>query len=232
MAGFYIYAGASVSETDLREKLSNYSQNKSVAFEGSTVLRDNVDSFQIKQDGSISFNYYWDERIPYTFRGETKYRDQTFNLNVRIIRMNGLFYLIQKLGNMRTNYLVGKLSEIIYSEPKKITPVEITSEIIKQIERDDYRVITGEFFTGISDRDHAVGIYGALARREENGSTSSSDTHETFENNPKYYTNFTSLSTGFIVYISGKKASLTLKGTEDYNAVESYKRSFILSKIS
>ncbi len=55
MAGFYIYTGASVSETDLREKLSNYSQEKSVAFEGSTVLRDNVDSFQIRQDGSISF---------------------------------------------------------------------------------------------------------------------------------------------------------------------------------
>jgi hypothetical protein len=231
MAGFYIYTGALVSETDLRTKLSNYSQNKSVAFEGSTILKDNVDSFQIKPDGSIFFNYYWDERIPYTFRGETKYRDQTFYLNIRIIRMNGrLFYLIQKFGT--PSYMVSKLSEIIYGEPKKIAPITITSDAIKQIENEDFRVIVGEFFTNISDRDHAMGLYGTLRTKEENGSTSSSEAHETFENNPKYYTSFTSLSTGFMVYISGKKASLTLKGTEDYNAVESYIKNFILTKIN
>lgn len=231
MAGFYIYAGALVSETDLQNKLSNYSQNKSVAFEGSTVLKDNVDSFQIKQDGSIMFNYYWDERIPYIFRGETKYRDQTFYLNTRIIRMNGrMFYLIQKFG--RPNYMVGKLSEIIYGESKKIAPANITSDVIKQIENEDFRVIMGEFFTEINDRDHAIGAYGTLRTKEENGSTSSSEVHETFENNPKHYSSFTSLSTGFIVYVSGKKASLTLKGTEDYNAVESYIKNFILPKIN
>lgn len=231
MSGFSIFMGESLDRKTLKKKLENFLEIKEI--EG-TELKDNIERFEVKSNGTICFDYKWDRRIPLTFRGETRFGEITSALHVRIVPYkNTLFYLIEKKRDTEIKYVVEKLSQILYENQYMISKIPLTSEIIKEIEDRDSRELRGEALEGLSDRDKSMLLYGTLEIKSDDGTTSPSMMHEMYRGNPKHYSNFVSFSYGTSVYISGKKGknkSVTLRGM-DFNTVESYIRDFILPRL-
>jgi len=233
MPGVYIYTGDAVSESNLKQKLENYRNETEFDYDGEKgKLIDQVHDFSTHNNNLVCCRYSYDARIPYEYQGQTKFRTQTFDIHVKIILGDTVFYLIEKVKGSRVSITAQKISQLVYGQPKTIIALSLEPQLITEIESEDYRYLHGEGLKHITAKDSMMMLYGALAIRNDDGSEELSDTHQAYEQEDKGYTQYESLSTGFTVYLSAKKSTLTLTGNgANLDEVEKYFRSFIFPRI-
>lgn len=233
MPGIYIYTGSFVSENQLRLRLGNYRNETEFDYDGEQGrLIDQIHDFAVQNNNSICCGYSYDARISYEHQGQIKYRTQTFNVNIRIILGDTVFYLIEKVKGSKASITAQKVSQLVYGQPRVILALSLEPQLITDIESEDYRYLHGEGLKHITAKDSMMMLYGVLAIRNDDGSEELSDTHQTYQREDKGYTQFESLSTGFTVYLSSKKSTLTLTGNgANLDEVEKYFRRFILPKL-
>jgi len=231
MSGFCIFQSNLLDVSTIKNKLEKFSEEKEIE---EISLKENVNHFEIKTNGTIIFDYLWDNRYSFPYRGETEFVLATKKINVRIIpQSNNLIFLIEKKSDSDIRYVIQKISYILYNDESHIERIELTPNIIRQIEDEDFRLLRGEGLTDVSDRDRTLLLYGSLKIRGEDGNISSSSTHEQFEENSKPYSQFLSMTYSSTVYLSGKERknkSVTLRGA-DLDTVESYIREHVLPKL-
>ncbi len=236
MAGFYIYYGNLIPEQRILNEVNGYHQEDNKEYDGQAfTLLETVSNFAVRDNGTICFNFSFDERIPYRYRDETLYRVQTYKANVRLIRLNGvIFYLIENV-KIAPHKFTDRISRIIYGNGDHIQLAPINSEIIEIIERNDYSVLHGEALKNVSEKDNTLMIYGDLAHKNDDGNEEYSVTHQRYINEEKGYVHYTSISVGHQVRVSEKKGTLSLTGRRDLEAtlddVEIYIRNFLLPEI-
>lgn len=237
MPGFSIYAGDLVSEAELGSSLQKYSNTKELKVAGETIeLVDSVSSYHVKDNGVISFIYQYDKRVSFPYRENTIFQTKTFSVFIRIIRTEKhLFFLLQIVQGASHSEVLKELMRIIYKGKKRHKDINISSLAINQIEKEDSRITSGEAYRGLSARDKTMVLFGTLNERLDNGSFNGSEIHEIYNSSDKSYAKFLSLTRGSIVYISGKKSSVSLKNTKETHVtlddVESYIIDFILPRI-
>lgn len=238
MPGFSIYAGDLVSEEELKASLQNYVNTKELIVAGKTIeLIDRTSSYHLKENGTISFIYQWDKRIGFQYRGDTIYQTRTFSIFIRIIRnARNMFFLLQIIKDTSHTDVIKELKKIIYNAKKDIKHINISSLAINQIETEDSRITSGEAYRGLSARDKTMVLFGSLNERQDNGSFNGSEMHDIYNSHEKSYAQFLSLSRGCVVYISGKKSSVSLKNTKEtqitLDDVENYIVDFIIPRIA
>lgn len=228
MSGFCIFYANFLEQTFIQNILENYSEEHEI--EGD-ILRDNIEDFNILDNGTISFNYIWDKRFPLSYRNEIRFGIVTSSLNVRAFPFNDyLFYLVEKKREEDIRYVKEKISRMLYGGQFIIRKIPLTSECIKEIELRDAREIRGEAFEKLSDRDNSMMLSGALEIQEEDGTTTNSELHQMYKDKPKHYSQNISRSYSGRVYLSNKKSSNSsvsiLKA--ELNTVESYIKDNIL----
>lgn len=233
MPGLCIYSGESVSESVIESSLQNYRnlETREIGDEPKEFL-DEVSHFETKRNGDFHFIYQWDDSIPYEFRNDgTNYFIKTYYCDVRIIKLDKLYFLIDSK-DQKMHPVAVKLSTIIYGSSKKILPVRLSSQLIKTIERQDSISVTGARFDGINARDKHISISGLLSRKLENGSRDYSDMHRTYGDKTQSRTKFLSASTNMVVGINKTQSRITLMKVGDQipslDDVESYIKTIIL----
>ena len=204
---------------------------------GKTIgLIDRVSGYRVKENGIISFIYHYDKRVSFQYRDETIFQTRTFSVFVRIIRTErNLFFLLQIVRGASHPEVLKVLIRLIYKGKKRHKDINISSLAINQIETEDSRITSGEAYSGLSARDKTMVLFGTLNERLDNGSFDGSEIHEIYNTRDKSYTQFLSLTRGCIVYISGKKSSVSLKNTKETHVtlddVENYIIDFILPRV-
>lgn len=236
MAGFYIYYGNPIPEQRILDAVNGYSLEDNREYNGQAfTLLEAVNNFAVRDDGSMCFDFSFDERLPYRYRDETYYRVQTYKANIRLIRMDVIFYLVENV-KVSPSKFTNRISRLIYGNTKHIELAPITSDIIGTIQQLDYSTLHGESLKNISDRDNTVMIYGALAHRNDDGEEEFSIAHQRYLNEDRGYIHYTSISVGHQVRISENKGTLSLAGRGDLEAtlddVEIYIRNFLLPEIN
>jgi hypothetical protein len=235
MPGFCIYAGELVEQQRLTEVLKDYESKKTKrAGDRSYELLEKIIYFTVKENKTIQFTYQWDEIRTHNFRGEIQYTIRTYYLNARIVTYNShLYFMVENKRNAKT--VLNKLAKILYKSTERILTAHIVSDVIKDIEIEDSSRVENEWYKKVSSRDMAVGIYGLLDEKQEDGKRGSSEVHNTFKNREKTASIYLSESTGARVYISAKKSSVTLRGIEGANIslddVEKYISNNVLPEI-
>jgi hypothetical protein len=238
MPGFSIFSGDLVSEEALKASLQNYSNTKELTVGDQTIeLIDRISSYHLKENRTISFIYHWDKRMGYQYRGETKFQTRTFSIFIRILRNErNMFFLLQIIQGTSHTDVIKELRNIIYKGKKDIKHIDISSLAINQIETEDSRITSGEAYRGLSPRDKTMVLFGSLNERLDNGSFNGSEMHDIYNSHEKSYAQFLSLSRGCVVYISGKKSSVSLKDTKETHItlddVEDYIVDFIIPRIA
>jgi hypothetical protein len=233
MPGFSIYSGEVCSDEQLSERLGRYTFTQDLVENGDHFgLTDEVQNFEIRRDGTIQFTFSSDARSSFPFRGGSRSYTRTNEVSVRIIRSNTLIYLLELVKGAKSSEISTKISTLVYGRSSAIKKAKITSNAIKEIESRDYRKISAEGFFDLTDRDSLLVAYGNLAIRQENGSEDFSEVHSRYRNKSKGYTRFKSMSTGSEVFISAKKASLSMKGPRlSLNNVERYIKSNLIQRL-
>ena len=239
MPGFCIYAGEMVNQPTLTEMLQNHTRSASISFGAETLdLLSRVTDFSLRPDGVMQFMYQWDEPLSYNYRGRIEHVVRTFNLNVRIVTGDHhLYFLVEKdVKYGKSRDVMIELAKIIYNSTRRILNAYIVSDLIKQIEGQDSMKLETEWFRAVSSLDKAIGIFGELDTRNDDGTRGLSETHRRYKNREKTASTFLSYSkNGVRVYISANKSSVTLKAPSEVNVslndVEQYVRALILPKI-
>ena len=232
MPGFCIYCGEIKSKDEL-DFLRVYANTTSLEIDGEQKdFLDKINDFNAKANGDISFTYQSDASVPYTYRGSLRHYMTTYYINVRIIKREKLYFLIQKDRFDKAELISSKLSRHIYGSTKHILPYIISSELIKKIENTDSLTVRRVYFSKLNARDSSVGIIGNLSRRKEDDTHDYSIIHEEFKDREKSFSEFTSYSRGSRVLVSGNKNSLTLMNLADarpsYDDAESYIKEYII----
>jgi hypothetical protein len=237
MPSLCIYAGEPVGESVIESSLQNYRklETREIGDEPKEFL-DEVSHFEIKRNGDFHFIYQWDDSVPYEFRNDgMNYFIKTHYCDVRIIKTDKLYFLIDNK-DQKTHPVAVKLSTIIYKSSKKILPVRLSSQLIKNIESLDSINVTGARFDGINARDKHISITGLLSRKLQNGSRDYSDMHRTYGDKPQSRTKFLSASTNVMVGINKTQSRVTLMKVGDLipslDDVESYIKEIILPMIA
>lgn len=234
MPGFCIYAGELINQLKLIELLQSYETQSEIMLAGNSYqLLDKILNFSINSEGTIKFDYQWDEPQKYNYRGETKYLVRTYYLHTRIVLIDHLYILLEKRYGYKNVSI--KLSQMLYASPNRILTAYILSDLIKDIELRDSSLVENEWFEKVSSKDQAVGVYGKLNEIRDDGSRGYSELHERFMNRDRTASRFLSMSREARIYISAKKSSVTLRGLNgadiSLNDVEIYIRDFILPRV-
>lgn len=237
--GFCIFAGELINQPTLTGLLQNHQEIHSIVFGTESLeLLQKVTSFSLRQDGSIQFLYQWDEPLSYNYRGETRHVVRTFNFSIRIITgEHYLYFLVEKYADIsKSREAMVRLSKLIYGPTQRILNAYIDSDLIKQIEGQDSQKVEVVWFRGVSSLDKAVGLFGELDIRREDGTRGHSEEHRRLKNREQTSSQFLSYSRPNVrIYISANKNSVSLRAPRDANIglndVEQYIRHKILPRI-
>lgn len=236
MAGFYVFYGNLIPEERILNTINGYYMEENRDYDGQAfTLLEAVHNLAVRDNGTICFEFSFDERLPYRYRDQTLYRIQTYKANIRLIRTEVIFYLVENV-KVSPSKFTNRISRLIYGNDAHIELTTINSDIIRTIQQRDYSTLHGEALKNISDRDNTMMIYGALAYRNDDGGEEYSVAHQRYLNEDRGYIHFTSTSVGHQVRISEKKGTLSLTGRGDLEAtlddVETYIRNFLLPEIN
>jgi len=233
MPGFSIYYGSLLTEAQITIKLQKYKKTKTVVENTKKYpLSEETKKYVVRPDTAIVFNLSYDEIMEFTSRSGTHKVVRTHDVNIRILRAPvSLIFLIEHVKGVRNIDVVQRISRILYGS-NAVKKVKISSAAIKGIESVDYRKISAEGFSHLTDRDSLVMAYGNLAIRKGDGTEEFSDVHLQYKNKDKGFSRFKSMSTGSEVFISAKAASLSLRGPRlNLKQVEDYIRENLLPKL-
>lgn len=238
MGGFWIYVGPSLSEQTIQTRLENYSepQNIELETEEDITLAREIQNFQIRDDGIISFDFHWGEMVYAEGVDGTVSYQTDHNLNSRIIRRDdSLFFLIEKKLEVPFHMMLSRIDSALYGSAT-IGKVFISSDSVREILNLDADWIIIEHFERLSDREHWLGVSGDLSRRDDDGNISSSEIHERYHDRPYTSVSFHSAMLGTTLWIKRgkllKDSSSVSSPSASLNGIERYIRELALPRMT
>jgi len=229
MVGFYIYKGEKKNNDFIKEKLENYNQPIARTY-GNTqyTLDEKVTNFT--QEGQkTSINFSFDVKQPTNYQGSIIYNDMSVNAHIRIISNSKNYYLFDCSDGRYLNYVVNKISEIIYGTIDGIICCNLDDSLIRSVKEEDRRSQGVMWVEDVTQKDRAIGLFGNLETLDGDV-LDESEYNTRLKDKTIKATNFISFSTGRSIWISGKKNKVTVQGG-NYTEVEDYFINIILPKL-
>ncbi len=237
MGGYWIYIAPQISEQLIQTRLENYSEPQIISLETEEIiLAREIQNFEIRNEGVISFDLYWEERKEIETRTQTIPYTEDHTLNVKIIRRDDtLFFLIEKRKDISFNIMFGRLNTLLYRS-YSIAKAFIPSDRIREILAIDADQIGMEHLVRVDERINWIGVSGDVSRRDEQGNINNSEVHTRYGGSPYKSVGFRSSTLNATVWIvhgdlRETTASVTGVGSE-LDPVERYIRRFVIPRIS